>query len=120
MLAGPGRVALQESVGAVDRDRIVSMSLSFARAPKSEELPELVQSVLSLLSAYTAFPWPMLNSVCHRNDVDPLRLDSATLDRLIQPLALQVAALIDVQTAFVLKRDLTLLVHTGLLPDAIP
>ncbi len=93
---------------------------SLARAPMSQELPELVQSVLGLLSEYTVFPWPLLASVCHRSGVDPLEIDVVKLERLVQPLALQVAALIDVQAAFVLKRDLTLLVRTGLLPGGLP
>lgn len=65
--------------------------------------------LLEVLEPYTAFPWVFVVTAARRVDLDPAKLAPCQLAEMIQPLALQLASLDDVERAFELKRELTIL-----------
>jgi hypothetical protein len=67
------------------------------------------RELLEVLDRFTAFPWAFVVTACKRLELEPARLEPRDLVLLIQPLALQLAALADVDDAFALKRELTML-----------
>ena len=67
------------------------------------------RALLDVLGRYTAFPWAFVVITCKRLDLEPARLQPLDLVLLVQPLAMGLATLSDVDEAFALKRDLTLL-----------
>lgn len=70
------------------------------------------RALLELLQPYTAFPWAFVVTIARRVGVDPAKLEPHQLNDLIQPLSLQLASLSDVDRAFELKRELTILAGT--------
>ncbi len=79
-------------------------------------LSPTTQVLLRVLERFTAFPWAFVVSACRRVGLDPERLEWNELGELIQPLAIQLASLNDVDRAFALKRELTILAGTGVCP----
>ena len=71
------------------------------------------EQVLSLVSRYTVFAWPVLTAQCRRSNVDPMRLDQETLGMVIGPLAQGVAAFTTPTKAKRFEEELTLLLRDG-------
>ncbi|MBC8067805.1 MAG: hypothetical protein IAG13_05670 [Deltaproteobacteria bacterium] len=70
------------------------------------------RALLEVLEPFTAFPWAFVVTIAKRQGLEPAALQPQHLVDLIQPLSLQLASLSDVDRAFALKRELTILAGT--------
>jgi hypothetical protein len=70
------------------------------------------RALLEVLEPFTAFPWAFVVTIARRQGLEPAALEPHHLVDLIQPLSLQLASLSDVDRAFALKRELTILAGT--------
>jgi hypothetical protein len=74
--------------------------------PESPRLQPLSQRVYTILARHTAFPWPLMQSQCRRQGVDPERLSSVSLGFVLQGLAMGVARVTDAQSGMRVRREL--------------
>lgn len=66
-----------------------------------------------LLQRFTAFPWPLMISMCQRHGCDARGLTRAEIEAMIPAIALAIASFNDVDDGFRIKRELLLMLRSG-------
>jgi hypothetical protein len=74
-----------------------------------EALSPFSKEVFDVVAKYTKFPWPVLTAQCRRANVDPLHLDRASLEKIVDFVSDGVGFFTTPEKATQVRHELTLL-----------